>query len=97
VPLNAFLEHHLGLDPRPPGSGRPPCRGLDRGHPGTLAAADFFERINWTSGLPAAHLEDKERPSLGSRIAEAVYWFIFLLFLPAILGALGMQGLTAPV
>ena len=44
-----------------------------------------------------ADLEEKERPSVGNAIAEAVYWFIFLLFLPAILGALGMQGLTAPV
>jgi hypothetical protein len=58
----------------------------------------FFERIKLDKRIAgSADLEDKERPSLGNAIAEAVYWFIFLLFLPAILGALGMQGLTAPV
>jgi hypothetical protein len=34
---------------------------------------------------------------LSKTIANAVYWLIFLLFLPAILNALAMQGILAPV
>jgi hypothetical protein len=30
-------------------------------------------------------------------VANALFWFIFLLFLPAILDALGMAGLVAPL
>jgi len=45
----------------------------------------------------SADLEDKERPSVGHALAEAAYWFIFLLFLPVFLGALGLQGLMGPV
>jgi hypothetical protein len=41
--------------------------------------------------------EEKERPSIGHSIAEAAYWLIFLLFLPAFLGALGLQSLMEPV
>jgi hypothetical protein len=35
--------------------------------------------------------------SVSHTLAEAIYWFIYLLFLPAILSALGMQGLLGPV
>lgn len=42
---------------------------------------------------PEAH---KER-EVGKSIAGAVYWVILLLFTPAILGALGLHGLLAPV
>ena len=35
--------------------------------------------------------------SLSKTIGDVAYWFIFLLFLPAILGALNLQGLLEPV
>lgn len=34
---------------------------------------------------------------ISTSIAETVYWFVFLLFVPAILGALELRGLLAPV
>jgi hypothetical protein len=36
-------------------------------------------------------------PSIGNAIAEAAYWLIFLFFLPAFLGALGLDALMGPV
>jgi hypothetical protein len=42
-------------------------------------------------------LSREGQPPLSQTLANVAYWFIFLLFLPAILDALGMQGLLAPV
>lgn len=39
---------------------------------------------------------ERELP-LSRTLGEAVYWLVLLLFLPAALGALGIQGLLAPV
>jgi hypothetical protein len=40
--------------------------------------------------------ENKNLP-LASVVSNIVYWLVFLLFLPNILGALGLQGLLVPV
>ena len=42
-------------------------------------------------------LAQEGQPPMSQTLANVAYWFIFLLFLPAILGALGMQGLLGPV
>jgi len=42
-------------------------------------------------------LDDESQVPMSETLANIVYWFVFLLFLPAILDALGMQGLLAPV
>jgi hypothetical protein len=34
---------------------------------------------------------------LSKTLADSVYWLVFLLFLPAVLGVLGLQGLLSPV
>lgn len=47
--------------------------------------------------LGATALEDGDSIPLGRTLADAVYWLVFLLFLPAILGALAIEGLLAPV
>jgi hypothetical protein len=47
--------------------------------------------------LDEAAGDKKGGPSLGAAIGEALYWFIFLLFLPGILGALALDGMLAPV
>lgn len=39
----------------------------------------------------------EEQVSPTKMLAETVYWLIFLLFLPAILGALALEGLLVPV
>ncbi len=41
---------------------------------------------------------DKDQgPSLGAAIGEALYWFIFLVFLPGVLDALALEGMLGPV
>jgi hypothetical protein len=37
------------------------------------------------------------RPSIAETVGTAVYWLVFLFFLPAILGALNLGGLLGPV
>jgi hypothetical protein len=44
-----------------------------------------------------AEVSPKNRVSLGETIGNVVYWLVFLLFLPAILGALNLNGILAPV
>ncbi len=55
-------------------------------------------------GAPPAEAEvrpveaEAERPStIGRTIAETSYWLVLLLFVPAVLGALGLEGLLSPV
>ena len=66
-----------------------------------------FLRLIITRGLTALKLDerlgekallekDKQVP-LSKTIANAVYWLIFLLFLPAILDALRLEGLLKPI
>ena len=35
--------------------------------------------------------------ALGETLGDVVYWLVFLLFLPAVLGTLALGGLLAPV
>jgi hypothetical protein len=56
-------------------------------------------------GLDALNLEGRltrdtlpsDQTTLAQSIATTVYWLVFLLFLPALLGALELQGLLGPV
>jgi len=41
--------------------------------------------------------EEEKRIPLSKTLSEVVYWLVFLIFLPAILGALGLTGLLVPV
>ncbi len=50
------------------------------------------DRLAEQSGIRA----DQLRP-LSSNLAEFLYWLVFILFLPAILGALALEGLLEPV
>lgn len=45
----------------------------------------------------AAPVAADEGPALAKTIGDTVYWLVFLLFLPAILGTLGLEGLLGPV
>jgi len=40
---------------------------------------------------------DEPKVSVSDALANGVFWLVFLLFLPAVLNALGMQGLVEPV
>jgi hypothetical protein len=44
-----------------------------------------------------ADIVTPDQVSIGATIGSVVYWLVFLLFLPAILGTLGLQGLLEPV
>ncbi len=57
-----------------------------------MAAAKIDERIGTQAGVK----EEKKIP-LTKTIGDVVYWLIFLLFLPAVLGALNLEGLLEPV
>ncbi len=57
-----------------------------------LSAAKIDERLGSQVGL-----EEEERVPLTQTLANAVYWLVFLLFLPAMLDALAVEGLLGPV
>lgn len=42
-------------------------------------------------------LDEQGVPSIAKALSEAVYWLVWLLFLPPILGALGLQSLVTPL
>ncbi|MFQ5847438.1 MAG: mechanosensitive ion channel [Candidatus Methylomirabilales bacterium] len=57
-----------------------------------LHAVRLDQRLGSQVGLEA------ERPvPLTQSLADAVYWLVFLLFLPAVLGTLALEGLLQPV
>jgi hypothetical protein len=62
--------------------------GVSRG----LEAMRFEERVGSKAGL-----DEKKRPPMSAALANAVYWLVFLLFLPAVLGLLALEGLLEPV
>jgi len=58
----------------------------------TLGAKEFKERLGGATGL-----DDNGLSGLVKTIGKTVYWLVFLLFLPALLGALQLNGLLEPV
>jgi hypothetical protein len=57
-----------------------------------LDSTRLDDRLQDRSGVDAT-----EAVPLSRSVSEAAYWLILLLFTPAILGALGLAGLLAPV
>jgi len=57
----------------------------------------FFNRTKLDEKLEEQAEPGREMVDLGSAVAELVYWAVFILFLPAILSALAMGGLVAPI
>ena len=57
-----------------------------------LAATTLDERLAKEAGHEGA-----EDGSVSHSFAEAIYWFVFLLFLPGVLNALALQGMLDPV
>jgi hypothetical protein len=67
-----------------------------------------FLRFMVSKGLAVTRLDDRMAGEVGlvaegrpvplsQTIADIVYWAVFLFFLPAIIGALGLEGLLAPI
>jgi hypothetical protein len=57
-----------------------------------LTAAKIDERLGSEAGL-----EEEKRVPLAQTLGNAMYWLVFLLFLPAVLSALELEGLLQPV
>lgn len=57
-----------------------------------LSAARLDERLGDQAGM-----EEGRAVPLTKTLADAVYWLVFLFFVPAILGALSLEGLLEPV
>ncbi|HEX9722371.1 MAG TPA: mechanosensitive ion channel [Candidatus Paceibacterota bacterium] len=57
-----------------------------------LSVARIDKRLEVDAGIR----QEKGAP-LAKTLADAVYWLMFLLFLPALLDALGLEGLLGPV
>ena len=55
-----------------------------------LRAVKLDERVG-------TEVEGADKVSLTKMVSETVYWLVFLLFLPAVLDALALQGLLDPV
>jgi hypothetical protein len=59
---------------------------------GVVRTTDLENRLRRTNAVPG-----DTSSSIASSLGLLVYWLIWLLFLPGILDALGLQGLLAPV
>jgi hypothetical protein len=97
-PLNRFLEEVVGYVPNLIGPALLAvvawglATGLRFVVRRVLGSISLDEKLGEGAGL------DEERPMpIAKTVSEAVYWLVFLLFLPAILGALHLDGLLHPV
>jgi hypothetical protein len=59
-----------------------------------VGASGLARRITDNANI---HTDERAATNIGQTIGNVVYWLVFLLFLPAILGALELQGILAPV
>jgi len=57
----------------------------------------LFSKSNFDKKVSEQFDKGKETTGLGNTIAELVYYLVFLLFLPAILGTLKLGGILSPV
>ncbi len=97
-PLNALLEQVMSFAPRLLSA------GLLLGLAWLLATGVKFVVSKAVSAsklgehvLEEAGEDQAKSKSLGDTIGEALYWFVFLLFLPGVLDALALEGMMAPV
>ncbi len=97
-PLNALLNQLTAFAPRLVGAGlllaiaALVATVLRRVVGGGIRAFKLDERLGGGSTET-----DGSGVPLSKTLADAVYWLVLLLFLPAILGALALEGLLAPV
>jgi hypothetical protein len=59
-----------------------------------VGASGLARRITTNADIPT---DERASSNIGETIGNVVYWLVFLLFLPAILDALDLQGILAPV
>jgi hypothetical protein len=96
-PLNALVKPFVDYLPRLVGAGLlllvawVLATVLKKVIGGALRASQIDEKLG------GAKAEGAKPLALSDTFAEAVYWLVFLLFLPPILGALDLQALLQPV
>ena len=97
-PLNVLLSQLTGFVPRVVGAGALLLAAwlvatvTKKLIVGVTSAAKVDERLSGE-----AEVEGGKTVPVSKALADGVYWLIFLLFLPAILGALALEGLFVPV
>ena len=62
-----------------------------------LGISKTAEIFNVDKRLDDLDEEGENHSSVGGSLANAGYWFVFLLFLPMVLGTLGMESLVTPL
>ena len=63
-----------------------------------MVVRKVFEGFRLDERLGSEMMDGEEEPApVSQMLSETVYWLIFLLFLPAVLGALKLEGLLTPV
>jgi hypothetical protein len=96
-PLNALLSQIASFIPRLVGGGVLLVLAwiiatvLRRIVTGALKVGRIDERLG------AAATGEATAASIAGSLGDAVYWLVFLFFLPAVLGALALEGLLSPV
>jgi len=97
-PLNRLLGELMEFAPRVAGAGALLVAAWIIGTVLRLAVTRILQASNFEQRLGAAAALDSERSvSISKTLGDAVYWLIFLLFLPAVLDTLALQGLLEPV
>jgi hypothetical protein len=97
-PLNRLLGEIFEFAPRVGGAGMLLIAAWIIGTVLRLAVTRILQATNFEDRLgSAAALDSERRVSISRTLGDAVYWLIFLLFLPAVLDTLALQGLLLPV
>ena len=97
-PLNLLLAQILEFAPRVGGAAVLLVAAWIIGTVLRLAVTRILQASNFEERLGSAAALDSERSiSISKTLGDAVYWLIFLLFLPAVLDTLALDGLLAPV
>jgi len=97
-PLNLLLAQILDFAPRAGGAAVLLVAAWIIGTVLRLAVTRILQASNFEERLGSAAALDSERSiSISKTLGDAVYWLIFLLFLPAVLDTLALQGLLTPV
>lgn len=89
--LDEKLQREVEYEAPPAETGRTTLTAETAAEAGTPAVEPVTEPAPSGKAVPA------EGPALASTIGDTVYWLVFLLFLPAVLGTLGLEGLLGPV
>jgi len=97
-PLNALLSEIFEFAPRIAGAAALLTAAWIIGTVLRLAVSRILQASNFEDRLgSAAALDASRQVSIAKTLGDSIYWLIFLLFLPAVLDTLNLQGLLAPV